>query len=171
MNRLSWRRRQKSSLQDERIWTFCWRNSMPGRRTTSPLVRYSNALTRKGFRVSKASTGSSTSRTHPIRGGAEDSHDCGKTRAEECRSSGGQRRNQIGRFGIKFAASEVFPGKHPPSTSGSRPSLNLPPPAGNKAGGILTAIECPGEGVIFVLKSNGKILRFYVPDPMEIAHL
>ena len=56
----------------------------------------------------------------------------------------------------------------PPSTSSSIPSLNLPPPAGNKAGGILTAIECSGEGIIFVLQSNGKILRFYVPDPMDI---
>src|SRR3990172_9573791 len=54
------------------------------------------------------------------------------------------------------------------STAVRESHLVLPPPNGKKASGILTAIECPGEGIVFVLKSSGKLLRFHVPDPSAI---
>jgi hypothetical protein len=54
------------------------------------------------------------------------------------------------------------------STAIREGKLVLAPPKGAKANGILIAIECSGEGVVFVLRTSGKTLRFHAPDPEKI---
>ncbi len=53
-------------------------------------------------------------------------------------------------------------------SSGSEPTLQLHPPRGDKAAGVLVRIECPENGVTFVVKSGGKTLRLHTADPEKI---
>jgi hypothetical protein len=46
--------------------------------------------------------------------------------------------------------------------------LQLHPPKGEKAGGVLARIECLDNGVTFVVKSGGKTLKLYAADPEKI---
>jgi hypothetical protein len=55
-----------------------------------------------------------------------------------------------------------------PSGSPPEPTLQLHPPKGDKAAGILVRIDCHDNGVTFVVKSAGKTLRLHTADPEKI---
>jgi tetratricopeptide (TPR) repeat protein len=46
--------------------------------------------------------------------------------------------------------------------------LELHPPKGEKVAGVLARLECSGDGVIFVIKSGLKTLRFHTDDPEKL---
>ena len=62
----------------------------------------------------------------------------------------------------KKANTAASPESPPEST------LQLHPPKGEKAGGVLARIECLDNGVTFVVKSGGKTLKLYAADPEKI---
>ena len=55
-----------------------------------------------------------------------------------------------------------------PSSGPPEPTLQLHPPRGDKAAGVLARIECLDNGVTFIVKSGGKTLRLYTADPEKI---